>query len=297
MRLGYLCVALSHGLLSVLMACEISYAMTQVPFLQTGYDDPRSSLAPTVGTASAMPALPISECPAAVSRPVLRVAIIGAGPAGTSAAYYLSQARQQLQEARRSSRGPCANASYPHDLVYTVYERSERVGGRVLSVHPLDDPSITPVEMGANVFLDTNGHLMGAADTLHLSLQPRESMPHSDYGLWNGRDFLLENLENSRWDQLREYLRYGSSPQSLQTMYELLLMTVCRNSQRNSRRCTAPHFFIREPMSQPRRLLRDIHGWLSGTWSTVSAWTILSRKWRALISWTIKSPPPLWMKL
>ncbi|KOS15169.1 prenylcysteine oxidase precursor [Malassezia pachydermatis] len=167
----------------------------------------------------------ISECPTSGARPEFRVAIIGAGPSGTSAAYYLAKAQEKLEEARKYGLGTCKNTSFPERLYVTVYERSDRVGGRAWSVHPLDDPSIAPVESGASIFAKMNTQMRQATQAMDLKAVPRESMPRSDYGLWNGRDFVIDKFDGTKWDQLKMYWRYGNSPQTFLNLYVLVRLT------------------------------------------------------------------------
>lgn len=151
----------------------------------------------------------ISECPS-YSRPELRVAIIGAGASGTTAAYLLSQAQLRLNDVRRHGLPGCESAVWPEHIHTTVYER-ERVGGRVHYVHPLDDLQQAPVELGASILSNANQHLVYAANKFGIKLVPHEKISGGGYGLWNGKDVLIDQFSDSKWDQLRLYWRYGRS--------------------------------------------------------------------------------------
>ena len=156
----------------------------------------------------------VSECPSPETRPVIRVAVVGAGISGTSAAYLLSKAQKHLDKVNAYGIPGCKNVTWPERVLVTVYERSERIGGRIQSIHPLDDPKCPPIESGASIFSEVNAHLVQASSSLHLERTPREMIPNGGYGLWNGEEMLIDNFGGSKWDQLRLYWRYGFSPQT-----------------------------------------------------------------------------------
>ena len=154
------------------------------------------------------------ECPAPEVQPSIRVAVIGSGSAGSSAAYFLEQARIQLQKSREESGiAGCPQSPIPETLSVTVYERSNRIGGRAAYITPLDNTSYAPVEVGASLISYANYNLRNAAKTFNLSLTQPESLERQSSSLWNGREFILENLDDSKWSQLKLYWRYGLSPQ------------------------------------------------------------------------------------
>ena len=152
----------------------------------------------------------VSECPSPEARSAIRVAVIGAGISGTSAAYLLSKAQKHLDEVNSYGIPGCKNVTWPERVHVTVYERSERIGGRIQSIHPLDDPKYPPIESGASIFSEVNAHLVQASSSLHLERTPREMIPNGGYGLWNGEEMLIDNFGGSKWDQLRLYWRYLS---------------------------------------------------------------------------------------
>lgn len=82
-----------------------------------------------------------------------RVAIIGAGPGGSSTAFFLSKAQEKLQSLGRENEG----------FEVTVFEREERIGGRTAVVHPYFDKSLPAIELGASIFADVNKNLKRAA--------------------------------------------------------------------------------------------------------------------------------------
>ncbi|KAK2743244.1 hypothetical protein FQN57_004933 [Myotisia sp. PD_48] len=139
--------------------------------------------------------------------PPKRVAVIGAGAAGASAAYYL--------------RTYSSFFSVPINI--TVFEQSSNVGGRSTTVDVFNDPSL-PIELGASIFVDVNRNLMKAAKKFGLKIvragegQPREST-HS-LGVWDGKEFVFKQRENSfRWWNISKLLlRYGWAPMRTQSL-------------------------------------------------------------------------------
>ncbi|KAK6189326.1 hypothetical protein LQW54_013379 [Pestalotiopsis sp. IQ-011] len=129
--------------------------------------------------------------------PVKQVAIIGAGAAGSSAAYHL---RKYADE-----EGIAVNI--------TLFEKTERIGGRTLTVDAYDDP-LQPVELGASIFVNVN-HIMWNA-TLDFNLPLVEPGPDEDtlLGVWNGDEFVFEQDSTTSWwwDVAKLVWRYGTAP-------------------------------------------------------------------------------------
>ncbi|KAJ3053894.1 hypothetical protein HK097_003132 [Rhizophlyctis rosea] len=125
------------------------------------------------------------------SPPLLRVAIIGAGAAGTSTAYFL----RKLEKSH-----PLSSQSTPIKL--TLYERTERIGGRA-RVLPLNVTVCTPdssicapelqhIELGASVFAAKNHHLVNASRELNLTLEDLSKFPGKDrVGVWDGEKWRI----------------------------------------------------------------------------------------------------------
>ncbi|PSN62596.1 prenylcysteine oxidase-like protein 1 precursor [Corynespora cassiicola Philippines] len=127
-----------------------------------------------------------------------RVAIIGAGAGGSSAAYHLSQNAKE--------------AGIPADI--HVFERSARVGGRCTTVNAWNDPT-TPVELGASIFVEVNHILVEAAKTFNLSADSKETTVEGvpDLGVWNGHEFVvITESGDSWWDKAKLLWRYGWAP-------------------------------------------------------------------------------------
>lgn len=148
-----------------------------------------------------------------------RVAVIGAGPAGSSAAYFL--------------RNYSTLAAIP--LSITVYDKNDYVGGRSTTVNVYGDPK-QPVELGASIFVQANKILVDASRDFGLGtysgLRPRSC--RDDYktgndltyddgevlGIYNGREFLFTQTETSSekrpknplegwWNTAKLLWRYG----------------------------------------------------------------------------------------
>lgn len=143
--------------------------------------------------------------PAASTPPTpKRVAIIGAGSAGSSTAYFLRQY--------------AAQASIPLNI--TIYERNTYIGGRTTTVHPFDDPAQPALEAGASIFVSVNQNLVNATRDLGLktarssaALSRRARAATPDLGVWDGtRMVLLQQTEGGWWDLAKLLWRYGIAP-------------------------------------------------------------------------------------
>ncbi|EPS39133.1 hypothetical protein H072_7066 [Dactylellina haptotyla CBS 200.50] len=136
--------------------------------------------------------------------PVKRVAIIGAGAAGSSAAYFLSEYARKAEFA--------INA--------TIYERCDYIGGRTTTVNAYDDPE-EPVELGGSIFVQINKNLYDAAKHFNL--------PIADYGggspdgadqlgVWDGQQFVMTLHSGGWWETIKMLWKYGLSPMRTQSL-------------------------------------------------------------------------------
>lgn len=129
-----------------------------------------------------------------------KVAIIGSGIAGASAAHHLHQLTRRY---------------YPLDI--TVYEREARVGGQIMSVTLRNGPGRT-VEVGAVNFFDHDWCMVGAMREVGLrpvKTQSRRKLAKRT-GVWDGEAFLLideptNGYRDTLWRFVRSYWRYGFS--------------------------------------------------------------------------------------
>ncbi|KAG8910746.1 hypothetical protein FRC01_006155 [Tulasnella sp. 417] len=139
------------------------------------------------------------------AKPPLRVAIIGAGAGGSSAAFWIQKAKER----------------HGMDVQVDVFERLNRVGGRVTTVHPYDDTNLPPQELGASIFVPENKNLFRAAREFGLDLI--ELFDEDDVTLWDG-DQVLFTYTGSWWDNLKILWRYGySSPSKTQTLTQQMI--------------------------------------------------------------------------
>ncbi|KAL8711911.1 MAG: hypothetical protein Q9225_007040 [Loekoesia sp. 1 TL-2023] len=128
------------------------------------------------------------------------VAVIGAGSAGASAAYYL-----------KTLKSPCQRINI------TVYERNGYVGGRSTTVNAYDDPN-EPVELGASIFVKVNHNLVSAAEAFSLPIQSMRVARKHDrpevLGVWNGEEFVFtqSDSDNKYWNIAKLLWKYGYSP-------------------------------------------------------------------------------------
>ncbi|OAG02533.1 prenylcysteine oxidase-like protein 1 precursor [Paraphaeosphaeria sporulosa] len=126
-----------------------------------------------------------------------RVAIIGAGAAGSSAAYHLAQFAQ--------------DSGIP--LQIDVFERDWHIGGRSTTINPWSD-SDQAVELGASIFVDVNHILVNATKAFNLSTNNRENLLADipEVGIWNGKEIVFTMNEGGWWDLAKLFWRYGYAP-------------------------------------------------------------------------------------
>ncbi|KAI8922368.1 Prenylcysteine lyase-domain-containing protein [Powellomyces hirtus] len=123
--------------------------------------------------------------------PPKRVAVIGAGAAGTAFSYFLRQA-------------------VPEHLAHiSIFEASERVGGRASAVH-FDGADI---EIGASIFLKENENLYNATRRFNLTLRNDDDDDHSGekWGIWSpiSRGFQFISSTNAKLTMAKLIWRYG----------------------------------------------------------------------------------------
>lgn len=137
-----------------------------------------------------------------------RVAIIGAGPAGSSTAHHLRHF-----------------ASTKTNLSTTIFDQNPYIGGRTTTVNALNDPRY-PVELGASIFVDINAILYNATRDFELPVDEtiyESSGAKYELGVWDGEEFvvLIDAEEDGGgwmgrlrgwWGVARLLWRYGVSP-------------------------------------------------------------------------------------
>ncbi|KAL9601009.1 MAG: hypothetical protein Q9219_002831 [cf. Caloplaca sp. 3 TL-2023] len=129
------------------------------------------------------------------------VAIIGAGSAGASAAYYLNKFKS-----------PCQRINI------TIYERNSYVGGRSTTVNIYGDPA-EPAELGASIFVKVNHNLVNAAKEFSLPVEgmgtaARQNDKPEVLGIWNGQEFVFTQSDatNKYWNLAKLLWKYGYAP-------------------------------------------------------------------------------------
>ncbi|KAI9147714.1 Farnesylcysteine lyase [Paramyrothecium foliicola] len=123
---------------------------------------------------------------------------LGAGAAGSSAAFHLQEYADDLGLA----------------INITIFEKTDRVGGRTLTVNAYDDPAI-PVELGASIFVSVN-HIMTSA-VARYGLDTRDiDGPGADdiTAIWDGESFVYKSAKGTAWwwDATKMWWKYGTSP-------------------------------------------------------------------------------------
>ncbi|ODV86734.1 hypothetical protein CANARDRAFT_6306 [[Candida] arabinofermentans NRRL YB-2248] len=118
----------------------------------------------------------------------IKIAIIGAGSGGTSAAYYLQK---------------YSNSSYE----ITIFERSEWIGGRSMSV----DIHGVEVELGASIFVDANKILMNAVEEFDLEVESFGGDDDTGFGIWDGKKFAYILKDFGFYSKLKFLYHFGLS--------------------------------------------------------------------------------------
>lgn len=151
-----------------------------------------------------------------------RIAIIGGGAAGSSAAYHLHK---------------FAEASDNHiPLEITLFEKESRIGGRTTTVNALND-SAFPVELGGSIFVEVN-HILSnftrdfGLDVSSHGLRGREGSDY-DLGVWDGEQFVFkQSSSNGRWkgywDIAKLLWKYGLAPIRIRSLTQAMLSKFLR---------------------------------------------------------------------
>jgi prenylcysteine oxidase / farnesylcysteine lyase len=135
-----------------------------------------------------------------------RVAIIGAGAGGSSAAYHL---RKFIN-----------TSSYDLPISINIFDNGPRVGGRTTTVNALDDERF-PVELGASIFVKINYILYNATRDFGLKVKTELHQSSSeslyDLGVWDGSEFVFKQSSGNSWwqgywDVAKLLWKYGVSP-------------------------------------------------------------------------------------
>ncbi|GAA5955139.1 hypothetical protein JCM21900_001622 [Sporobolomyces salmonicolor] len=145
---------------------------------------------------------------------VPRIAIIGAGAGGSSAAYFLSHFAK-LKELGL-------------ETLVTIYDENDYVGGRSTVIWPWqndpyeapgnvgDDPMMyeAPVELGASIFVEANKNLQKAMRVFNLTYDAYGG-EDGEMAIWDGEQFVYTEAGGwgwGWWDKTKMLWRYGRSP-------------------------------------------------------------------------------------
>ncbi|KAI0699779.1 FAD/NAD(P)-binding domain-containing protein [Cerioporus squamosus] len=169
---------------------------------------------PFFSRSSAQEPLLIPEPPAPETTVPNRIAIIGAGAAGSSAAFWISKAK----------------ARYGLDVEVDVYDKNSYVGGRSTTVSPYGDDSFAPVELGASIFVKVNKILWRAVSEFGLELEDWKGDSDDDQvmGIWDGHEFVLTtgggSLLGNWMDKIKILWRYGyKAPMKTQEIVDTMI--------------------------------------------------------------------------
>lgn len=118
-----------------------------------------------------------------------RIAIIGAGAGGSSAAFWI------------------ARAGLKEDVQVDVYEKNDYIGGRSTTVHPYGLKELDPIELGGSIFVRANKNMWRASQEFNLTLKDFKG-DKGNTGFWDGQSLYL-TVGDSWWDTLKMIWRYG----------------------------------------------------------------------------------------
>ncbi|TFK76732.1 hypothetical protein BDN72DRAFT_890547 [Pluteus cervinus] len=137
-----------------------------------------------------------------------RIAIIGAGAGGSSAAFWISKAKQR----------------FGLDVEVDVYEKSDYIGGRSTVVYPHNDKAYPAVELGASIFVRANKNLWRASEEFQLNRTAFDDIDAA-LGIWDGEN-LLFTYKGGWWDTAKLLWRYGYlSPTRTDSIVQKVIQT------------------------------------------------------------------------
>jgi prenylcysteine oxidase/farnesylcysteine lyase len=126
----------------------------------------------------------------------------------------------------------------------TVFEKTNHIGGRTLTINPFNDPA-QPFEQGASIFVAANQIMANAIAEFNLSTRMPESDADPVLGIWDGDCFVftLDQSAPSWWNALKVVMKYGlTAPQRAQ---QLTAATISKFL-----RLYGPEFFPFESLTQ-----------------------------------------------
>ncbi|KAG9083440.1 hypothetical protein FS749_006028 [Ceratobasidium sp. UAMH 11750] len=129
--------------------------------------------------------------------PSPKVAIIGAGAGGSSAAYWISLAKRRISPGTQ--------------LDIDVYDKNNYIGGRSTVVNPYGNTTYTPIEQGAAIFTSHNKNMMRAVSEFGFETYELNGVTPG-LGVWDGKQFLYRTTGNDSVDNAQMASRYGDGP-------------------------------------------------------------------------------------
>ncbi|CDO76404.1 hypothetical protein BN946_scf184937.g18 [Trametes cinnabarina] len=142
----------------------------------------------------------------------IRIAIIGAGAAGSSAAFWIARGKER-----------CGL-----DVEIDLYDKNPYIGGRSIVVFPYGDESLEPAELGASIFIQNNRNLWRAVDEFGLSRTGFDEGVDDTMGIWDGKEFVLTTSGGgllSDWlSKIKILWRYGwKAPTRTQNLVDTMV--------------------------------------------------------------------------
>lgn len=138
-----------------------------------------------------------------------RIAVVGGGASGTSAAFFLSEIAR--------------TAGKPTQI--HLFERRDYLGGRSTVVYPFDEEggeyAYEPIEAGASIFVDANLNLQKAVKVFGLkTMAYGGERDGGRLGVWDGEEMVWEETPNGSgwWDKARMFWRYGRALYQLRSL-------------------------------------------------------------------------------
>ncbi|PHH78955.1 hypothetical protein CDD82_2738 [Ophiocordyceps australis] len=146
-----------------------------------------------------LPTLALLVSGATANNGVKNVAIIGAGAAGSSTAYHLQKY--------------AANSDLAINV--TLFEKTNHIGGRTLTVQPYGDARQPAIELGASIFVEINHILYNASRDFGLDLGDMAVLAPGDVTvIWDGDSVVFSTATGTAkwWDAVRLWWHYGLAP-------------------------------------------------------------------------------------
>ncbi|RMZ82546.1 hypothetical protein DV738_g1683, partial [Chaetothyriales sp. CBS 135597] len=145
-----------------------------------------------------------------------RVAIIGGGAAGASAAYYLRKFANE--------------SAVDTHLEIALFEASARIGGRTTTINVFGDDGLR-TELGASIFVKANPILYNATLDFGLDLRgfaEKKTGADFEWGIWDGTDFVFKQAASESrwlgyWDVVKLIWKYGISPIKVQRLTQAMV--------------------------------------------------------------------------